>query len=329
MDSHLNTAMQPDRRQCLAFLTTSLAGLVAMSRGAAAQARATVSQATVSQTTLPAVATFSILADFIRQIAGERLALTTLVTAGADAHVYSPTPADARALAAARLVFVNGLGFEGWVNRLIRSSGTKATVVTATKGITALKAEQADHAHEGHSHGGNDPHAWLSVENAKIYISNILAALLEADPAGKDIFEANAKAYGAKLDALEAEMRAALARIATDRRKIITSHDSFRYFEKAYGIAFVSPRGISTSAEPSAQAVGRIIRQIKAEKIPAIFLENITDGRLMKRIADETGARIGGTLYSDALTPPGGPASTYIDMMQHNVRQIVGALVTA
>jgi zinc/manganese transport system substrate-binding protein len=319
MEHHLNTAIRPDRRQCLAFLTMSLAGLVAMPRGAAAQAQAT----------LPAVATFSILADFVRQIAGERLALTTLVTAGADAHVYSPTPGDARALAAARLVFVNGLGFEGWVNRLIRSSGTKATVVTATKGITALKAEQADHGSAGHNHGGNDPHAWQSVTNARIYVANILAALTEADPAGKSIFEANAKNYGSQLDALELEIRSALARVAVDRRKVITSHDAFQYFEKAYGIEFISPRGVSTSAEPSAQAVGRIIRQIRAEKIPAVFLENITDGRLMKRIADETGARIGGTLYSDALTPPGGPASTYITMMQHNVRQIVGALVTA
>ena len=319
MGTHLNTTTQLDRRQCLAFSAASLAGLVMMQRSASAQA----------QTALPAVATFSILADFVRQVAGERIALTTLVSAGADAHVYSPTPADARALAAARLVFVNGFGFEGWVSRLIRSSGTKATVVTTTKGITALKAEQADQGHAGHSHGENDPHAWQSVANAKIYVANIVAALTEADPAGKDNFVANAKAYDAQLDALEAEIRTALARISPDRRKVITSHDSFRYFEKDYGISFVSPRGVSTSAEPSAQAVGRIIRQIRAEKIPAVFLENITDGRLMKRIADETGARIGGTLYSDALTPPGGPASTYIAMMQHNVRQIVGALVTA
>ena len=318
MRSHLITNTSLDRRQCLAFSAASLAGLVIAGHGAAAQ----------TQTMLPAVATFSILADFVKQIAGERLALTTLVSAGADAHVYSPTPADARALAAAKLVFVNGLGFEGWVNRLIRSSGTKATVVTATTGITALKADQAD-AHAGHNHAENDPHAWHSVANARIYAANVLAALAAADPAGKDIFEANAKAYAMQLDTLEAEIRAAIARVATEKRKVITSHDSFRYFEKAYGIEFISPRGVSTSAEPSAQAVGRIIRQIKAEKIPAVFLENITDGRLMKRIADETGARIGGTLYSDALTPPGGPASTYVAMMQHNVREIVSALVVA
>lgn len=287
-------------------------------------------QSVVGQTT-PVVATFSILADFLAQVGGNRLALTALVEPGGDAHVYTPTPADARALVAAKLVFINGLGFEGWVNRLIKSSGTKATVITATSGIKPLKAEKGGdgHSHAGHNHGENDPHAWQSVANAKIYVANVLAALSASDPLGRDMFEANAKAYSARLDALESEIRTAIARIPAERRKVITSHDAFQYFEKAYGLDFISPRGISTSAETSAQAVGRIIRQIKNEKIPAVFLENISDQRLMKRIADETGARIGGTLYSDALTPAGGPASTYIDMMQHNVRQISGALITA
>jgi zinc/manganese transport system substrate-binding protein len=280
---------------------------------------------------IPVVATFSILADFVRQVGGDRLALTTLVEPGGDAHVYTPTPADARALVAARLVIINGLGFEGWVSRLIKSSGTKATVITATRGIVPLKTEKGghDHGHAGHGHGENDPHAWQSAANAKAYVGNVLAALVAADPAGSQVYEANAKAYASRLDGLEADIRASIASIPADRRKVITSHDAFQYFEKAYGIDFISPRGISTSAEPSPQAVGRIIRQIKAEKIPAVFLENISDQRLMKRIADETGARIGGTLYSDALTPAGGPAAGYVEMMQHNVRQIAGALAVS
>ncbi|MGL4440154.1 MAG: metal ABC transporter substrate-binding protein [Bosea sp. (in: a-proteobacteria)] len=308
----------PDRRQLLM-------GLAAIS----------VSGSAIGQTTdtkpVPVVATFSILADLIRQVGGDRLTLTTLVEPGGDAHVYTPTPGDARALVAARLVFINGLGFEGWVNRLIKSSGTKATVITATRGIAALKAEKggAEHGHAGHSHSESDPHAWQSVTNAKIYVANVLAALVAAEPSAKDMFAANAKAYSTRLDALETEIRATVARIPAERRKVITSHDAFQYFEKAYGIDFVSPRGVSTSAEPSPQALARIIRQIKAEKIPAVFLENISDQRLMKRIADETGARIGGTLYSDALTPAGGPAASYIEMMQHNLRQIAGALVTS
>lgn len=311
--------MTTRRQILLAFSAAALAPAVTASRASA--------QATAP---MPVVATFSILADFVKQVGGNRIALTTLVAPGADAHVYSPTPADARALAAARLIFVNGLGFEGWVNRLIRSSGTKATIVTATAGIRPIRAEKGHgHSHAGHDHGENDPHAWQSVPNAKVYVANVLAALSAADPAGKDTYEANAKAYTANLDALERDMRSALGALPAERRKIITSHDAFRYFEQAYGVTFISPRGLSTSAEPTPQAVGRIIRQIKAEKIPAVFLENISDQRLMKRIADETGARIGGTLHSDALTPAGGPATTYVEMMRYNLRQLTTALGAA
>ncbi|MCX7323708.1 MAG: metal ABC transporter substrate-binding protein [Hyphomicrobiales bacterium] len=306
------------RRDLLAG-AAALSATLAFSSGARSQA---------SSPPLPVVATFAILADFVARVGADRVVLTSLVAPGADAHVYSPTPADSRALAAARLVFVNGLGFEGWVNRLIASSGTKATIVTATAGVRPLKAEEGGqgHSHGSGGHGEVDPHAWQSVANAKIYVANIAAALISADPAGKDGFEARAKAYGTELDALDAEIRAGIARIPAARRRIITSHDAFQYFEKAYGIDFASPRGLSTSAEPSPQAVGRIIRQIKAEKIPAVFIENLSDERLMKRIADETGARIGGTLYADTLTPAGGPASTYIEMMRHNLRQLTAAL---
>lgn len=281
---------------------------------------------------LPVVATFSILADFVQQVGGPRIALTTLVPAGADAHVYSPTPADARALAAARLVFVNGLGFEGWVSRLIRSSGTKARVVTATSRIRPLRTEKGGHAHShghGHSHGENDPHAWQSVANAKLYVEAILAAFVETDPDRRTAYEADARAYLARLDELEGEVRAAVSRIPADRRRIITAHDAFQYFERAYGVDFVSPRGVTTAAEPSPQAVARLIRQIRENRIPAVFLENIADQRIMKRISDESGARIGGTLHSDALTPADGPAPTYIDLMRHNVRQLVGALAVS
>lgn len=302
-----------DRR---AFVT----GMVAASAFAGAGLGAKAQSGTPR---LPVVATFAILADFVAQVGGERIGLTALVGPGGDAHVYSPTPADSRSLAAARLVFVNGLGFEGWVSRLIASSGTRATVVTATSGIKPLKAETAGHSH---SHGEVDPHAWQSVPNAKVYVANIAAALTAADPAGKDGYEARAKAYTTELDALDADIRAAIASIPAGRRKIITSHDAFQYFEKAYGIDFAAPRGLSTSAEPSPQAVGRIIRQIKAEKIPAVFIENLSDERLMKRIADETGAKMGGTLYPDTLTPAGGAAPTYVAMMRHNLAQIIAAL---
>ena len=272
---------------------------------------------------LSVVASFSILADFVREVGGERVALTTLVGPDGDAHVYSPSPADAKAMAAASLVVVNGLKFEGWLTRLLKSSGTKAKLATATEGITPLKMQDDGH---GHGHGGEDPHAWQSVSNAKVYVANILKALSAADPAGKAIYEANAAAYLAKLDALETEIKAAVARIPADRRKAITSHDAFAYFAKAYGIAFVAPQGVSTEAEASARDVGRIIRQVKAQKVPAVFLENISNPRLAEQIARESGARIGGRLYSDALSGSDGPAGTYIAMMKHNISQIEKAL---
>ena len=280
-----------------------------------------------AQEKLPVVASFSILGDFVREIGGERVAVTTLVGPDGDAHVYSPTPADAKTVAGAKLVVVNGLKFEGWLTRLVKSSGTKATVATATKGIKPLKLEEAhDHDH-GHDHGGEDPHAWQSVANAKLYVGNVRDALIAADPAGKATYEANAAAYQTRLDALEAEIKAAVARIPADRRKAITSHDAFGYFVKAYGIAFIAPQGVSTEAEASARDVARIIRQIKAQKVPAVFLENITNPRLAEQIARESGAKIGGRLYSDALSAADGPAGTYIAMMKHNISQIEKALV--
>lgn len=278
-----------------------------------------------AQEKLPVVASFSILGDFVREIGGERVAVTTLVGPDGDAHVYSPTPADAKTVAGAKLVVVNGLKFEGWLTRLIKSSGTKATVATATTGITALKMAD-DHGH-GHSHGGEDPHAWQSVANARHYVGNVRDALIAADPAGKATYEANAAAYQTKLDTLEAEIKAAVARIPADRRRAITSHDAFGYFAKAYGIAFIAPQGVSTEAEASARDVARIIRQIKAQKVPAVFLENITNPRLAEQIARESGAKIGGRLYSDALSGADGPAGTYIAMMKHNISQIEKALV--
>jgi zinc/manganese transport system substrate-binding protein len=281
-----------------------------------------------AQEALPVVASFSVLGDLVKQVGGDRVAIRTLVGSDGDAHVYSPTPADAKTMAAAKLIVVNGLAFEGWMTRLIKSSGAKATIATATKGITPLKAEEEPgkkDAH-GHGHGGVDPHAWQSVANARIYVGNIRDALVAADPAGKALYEANATAYLAELDTVEAEIRAAVARIPADRRKAITSHDAFGYFVKAYGIAFIAPQGVSTEAEASAKDVARIIRQIKAEKIPAVFLENVTNPRLIEQIARETGARIGGRLFSDALSDGSGPAGTYIAMMKHNISQIEKAL---
>jgi zinc/manganese transport system substrate-binding protein len=279
---------------------------------------ATMAAPAAAQEKLNVVATFSILADLVKNVGGDRVAVTALVGPNGDAHVYQPSPGDAKTLADARLVFANGLGFEGWINRLVKASGTKAPTIVVTKGVKLRKAED--------DHGDADPHAWQSVANAKIYVANIRDALSLADPAGKGGYEANAASYLGRLDALETEVKAAIEKIPSDRRRIITTHDAFGYFAAAYGVTFIAPQGVSTEAEVSAKDVARIITQIRKQKIPAVFLENVTDERLLRRLGAESGARIGGTLYSDALTDEKGMAPTYLDMMRHNVKQLAAAL---
>lgn len=273
---------------------------------------------------LKVVATFSILGDLVRNVGGDRIEVVTLVGPNGDAHVYEPSPQDARRIAGAQVIFANGMGFEGWIPRLLKASGSKATVVTASTGVKPVK-QAGGH---GHDHGSSaDPHAWQSVTNAKLYVANIRDGLVKADPAGKAAYEASAAAYTASLDALDQEVKDTVAKIPADRRKVITTHEAFGYFQAAYGVAFIAPQGVSTESEASARDVARIITQIKKQKIPAVFLENVTDPRLSKRIADESGAKVGGTLYSDALTDEKGPAPTYIDMIRHNIQSLSTALV--
>jgi zinc/manganese transport system substrate-binding protein len=296
-----------------ALVAAALAGLLAADTASA-------------QEKLNVVATFSILSDLVKEVGGDKVEITTLVGPNSDAHVYSPSPADTKRLADAKVVFINGLGFEGWITRLVKASGTRATVVVATKGVKPRKMEPGEQ--HDHDHGGADPHAWQSVANTKIYVANIRDALVKADPAAQAAYEANAAAYLGKLDALEQEVRDFVARIPAERRRIITTHDAFGYFRDAYGLEFIAPQGVSTESEVSAKDVARIITQIRRQKIPAVFIENVTDPRLVKRIAEETGAKIGGTLYSDALTDAKGDAPTYIDMIRHNIKALGAALTS-
>jgi zinc/manganese transport system substrate-binding protein len=268
-----------------------------------------------AQSRLNVVASFSILGDFVRNVGGDRVNVTTLVGPDGDVHVYTPAPQDAEKVANAKLLIVNGLGLEGWLPRLLQASGSKAPIVVATKGIAPLKLGS-----------DADPHAWQSVTNAKVYVANISDALMAADPADAEVFRANATTYLTKLDALDREVREAIAKIQQNRRRAISTHDAFGYFAAAYGIEFIAPEGVSTESEPSARDIAGIITQIKTSKIPAVFLENISDPRLIQRIAAETGARIGGTLYSDSLTGEKGDAPTYIDMVRHNIKTLTSAL---
>ncbi|MCX8570663.1 MULTISPECIES: zinc ABC transporter substrate-binding protein AztC [Hyphomicrobiales] len=287
--------------------------------------------ASASAEPMKVVASFSIIGDFAQNVGGDRIELTTLVGSDGDAHVYEPSPADAVSMSKANVVLVNGLNFEGFLKRLVEASATKASVVELTKGIEPLKMQEDEHGHgeasgHGHDHGEFDPHAFQSISNAKVYVKNIADAFCAADAAGCDTYKANAEAYTAKLDAEDAEVKAAVASIPEEKRTIITSHDAFGYFEHAYGLTFLAPEGISTEAEASAADVAALIKQVRDDKASAIFVENITNPRLVEQIAGETGIKVGGTLYSDALSKADGPASTYIDMMKNNISTIKAAI---
>jgi zinc/manganese transport system substrate-binding protein len=267
------------------------------------------------QERLNVVASFSILGDFVRNVGGERVSVTTLVGPDGDVHVYTPAPADAKKIAGAKLLVINGFGLEGWLPRLLQAAGSKAPIIIATRGIAPLKLGS-----------DADPHAWQSVANAKTYVANIRDALVAADPADAEVFRVNAENYLGQLDALDREVRQAIARIPLARRKVISTHDAFGYFAAGYGIDFIAPLGVSTESEASARDIAGIITQIRNSGIPAVFLENISDPRLMRRISAETGARVGGTLYSDSLTDEKGDAPTYIDMVRHNIKALTSAL---
>ena len=299
---------------------SSLARLLAASITAAALL-APATRALAADTPAPplkVVATFSILGDMVREVAGDAAQVTTLVGPDGDAHVYEPTPADAKRIAQADLVVVNGLQFEGWIERLMRSAGVKRAPVVASQGIKPRLLE-------GHA----DPHAWQSLVHARVYVQNIRAALVAARPALAEGIDRRAEAYLQRIDALDQAARARFGAIPAERRRVITTHDAFGYFAQAYGITFLAPQRWNTEAEPSAADVARVIRQIKASKANALFVENMTDRRLMNRVAQETGAIVGGTLYADALSAPGTPGDTYLRMFAHNVETIAVALGAA
>ncbi|UFN47863.1 zinc ABC transporter substrate-binding protein [Roseomonas sp. OT10] len=276
-------------------------------------------------TPLPVVASFSILGDMVRQIGGDRVAVRVLVGPGQDAHAFQPRPSDAAALRDAAVVVRNGLGFEPWLDRLFRSSGSTARLVTATEGVTARKAAADGH---GHSHGAGapDPHAWQDLRNAQTYLRTIAAGLAAADPAGAESYARNAAAYAGRLAALDAWVREQIATVPEAKRKVVTSHDAFGYFGAAYGVTFLAPQGISTEGEPSAAQVAALIRSVKAQGITAVFVETMTNPALLDRLAKDAGVRVRGSLFSDALSPPDGPAPTYEAMFRHNLSLLVPAM---
>lgn len=268
---------------------------------------------------LKVVATFSILGDIVERIGGDRVEVRTLVGPDADAHVFEATSADARAVAQADVVFSNGLGFDPWINKLVKASGSKATVVAVADSISPKRKSKG---------GAIDPHAWHDPNNVLTYANQVARTLAAAEankPDGSFYFVAVAD-YHKELERLDSDILAAMRRIPKERRRVITSHDAFGHFAAAFEVEFIAPLGVSTEAQASAKGVARLIDQIKREKIRAVFVENITDPRLIEQIARETGAKIGGKLYSDALSTKAGPAPTYLAMMRHNVRLLTAAM---
>ncbi|MEQ1863373.1 MAG: zinc ABC transporter substrate-binding protein [Micropepsaceae bacterium] len=264
---------------------------------------------------LKVVASFSILGDMTARIAGDRIELKTLVGPDGDAHVFEPTPADARAVAQAQLVIVNGLNYEPWVERLLKSTKAKAKVAVASAEVEPLQFGT-----------GTDPHTWQDARSAIAYAENITRALVAIDKPNVEFYKANAVAYVDELRRLDAEIRASFASIPATRRRVITTHDAFAYFGKAYGLEFIAPLGTSTEEQVSAKEVAALIVQIKREKISAVFVENVSDPRLIEQIARETGAKLGGKLYSDALSTKQGAAPTYIALMRHNAKLLTAAM---
>jgi len=288
------------------------------------------SYSAASAEALKVVSSFTVISDFAKNVGGDKVSITTLVGPDGDAHVYEPKPSDAVAVAGADVVLVNGLHFEGFLPRLVEASATKAPIVELTKGVEPIKSAEEDHGDSGaakEEHGAYDPHAFQSIRNAKIYVQNIVDAFCTADATNCDTYKTNAAAYTKKLDATEAEVKAAIASIPESKRLIITSHDAFGYFQHEYGLKFLAPEGISTDSEASAADIVALIKQVKEDKASAIFVENITNPRLIEQIASETKLNVGGTLFSDALSKPDEGAATYIDMMHHNIATFKKAIL--
>lgn len=292
------------------------------------------SAAFAAEKPLEIVASFSILGDMAKNVGGEDANVSVLVGPNEDAHTYQATPEDIKKLAKADIILINGLHFEGWLARAIDASKTKAKLLVASAGIKPRFLQDGEHHHESHeqAHEGKDgepaidPHAWLNLAYGRLYVRNIVGGMIEARPEREAILQNRAQIYIRQLVAIEQELKAAIAKISRNNRKVITSHDSFGYFGDAYGLTFLSPVGLSTEAEPSAEELALLIDQIKKEGVKALFLENLGSPRLIEQIEKDTGAKIGGTLYSDALSAPDGEAPTYLELFRHNARVLVAAL---
>lgn len=273
------------------------------------------------------VCTTTILADLARQVGGGRVEVVSLIRPGADPHTYQPTPDDVRVIADARLVVVNGLGYEGWLDQLITAAGVpRERVVTASSGIDPMTAGAHKHA-EGHEHEGEqDPHAWHDAKNGMRYVTNLRDAFATVDAAGTADFAAWAELYQAQLRVIDAWVKKQIASLPAERRVLVTSHDAMAYFARAYGLEVVPVEGITTGQEPDPARFAKLITLLRTRGVPAVFIESSANPKVVERLGTEAGARLGGTLLADSLDLPGRLGDSYLGMFAHNARTIVGAL---
>jgi zinc/manganese transport system substrate-binding protein len=318
------------RRRQLPTLAAALAASPAAHRQAPAQSPR-------ADARLPAVASFSILGDMVREVGGARVAVRSIAGPEADPHLFQPRPSDVQAIQGARLVVRNGLAFEPWFDRLLRSADYAGPLVTTTDGVQPRGMENQEH---GHDHGGvtrrqqhyvpprrvADPHCWQDLRLGQVYVRAIASGLVAADPAGADHYRRSAEAYLQRLATLDGWVRAQIATVPPARRKVVTSHDALGYFGDAYGVQFLPAQGIMPEGQPSAAQVAALIRQVRAEGITAVFLDAPGSAPVLRRLAEEAGVRISGRLYADALSPPDGPAPSYEAMFRHNVGLLVPAM---
>ena len=300
--------------------TTSFARLPRRFLLASAAAFALLGSNAYAAEPLPVVASFSILGDLVKVVGGDRVSVTTLVGPDEDAHVFEPKPSDAKAIAQSKLLVINGLGFEPWATKLARAAAYRGVTVVASQGVKGRTLA------DEHGHAEEDPHAWQNPNNVVLFVHNIANGLAKADPAGAQQFQANADTYTKELVKLDAWAQAQFAAIPAAKRKVITSHDAFGYFAAQYHISFLAPQGISTEAEPSAKGVAKLIRQIQREKIRAVFVENMANPKLIAQLSRDAGVTLGAALYADALSAPGQPGATYLDMVRHNVTALAAGM---
>jgi zinc/manganese transport system substrate-binding protein len=278
---------------------------------------------------IPVVATFSVIGDMLASVGGDRVDIKTIVKAGGDCELYQPTAADVATVASASALFVNDLNeeFEPWLEPLLKQALFKGTKVVVTRGVRALTAEEEHPVSGRQLPAAIDQHAWLDPRNGVIYVRNIAEALERVDPADAADYRARAAAYTKQIQAVDDWARKEIASVPSGKRRALASHDSLEYIANTYGITLLTVNGWTNKSEPAAAELAKLARQIQADHVKALFLDSITDPRAMQRIAGETGAVIGGTLYGDSLSPTGGEADTYIKMLRHDVSTLKAGML--